>query len=115
MFRQYFIGLIVIIGWSLGGCVAEKDLILPTKEQREARVSGYKKCVALATNSRYDEQSEPSVLVRSSMDSCKSAKYLMLKDYPKSWSASLEKRVDEEVYKREIAWVLETRQKRSRR
>lgn len=93
----------------LSACVAQKDIILPSKTQRESRVGAYKLCVAQQTNRKYNDYENPAQIVRLSMDACKGAKYQMLKDYPKSWGESFEKRIDEEVYKQEITWVLKTR------
>jgi hypothetical protein len=90
-------------------CVAEQEMILPTKEQRVSRVDAYKICVSYAINQSYNNLEPPESIVRASMASCKNVKRNILIDYPKAWRENFEKQIDEEVFKEEIAWVLETR------
>lgn len=98
----------ILIG-TLGACVAQKDTILPTRTERMTLVDTYKRCVANATNTYYDAYSMPDSIVRNAMGKCVRSKNTMLKEYPKSWRKSLEQEVDEELYRREITWITETR------
>ena len=103
---------IILVLFFISACVAQKDTILPTKHERMTLVDAYKRCVANATNTIYDAYSMPDVIVRNAMNKCMRTKSTMLKEYPKSWRKSLEQEVDEELYRREIAWITETRKQR---
>jgi hypothetical protein len=107
LFRSVLIASAVIVLST--ACVAKKDTILPTKYERRTLVDTYKRCVANATNSRFDTISNPDTIVRDAIGKCVRSKNAMLKEYPKSWRQNLEKKVDEDLYRREIAWVNETR------
>lgn len=96
-------------------CVEKTNMILPTQNERMTLVNLYKRCVANATNSRYDASSKPEEIVSHAMEKCDHAKNTMLSDYPKSWRAGLVKKIDDELYKREIAWVESTRSKNQKR
>ncbi|MCI0506877.1 MAG: hypothetical protein L0Z73_12310 [Gammaproteobacteria bacterium] len=94
----------------LTGCTAEQELILPNKQQRVAATDTYRQCVAYATNQSINQNRDPEEIVRDSMDRCRTSKYAMLKDYPKSWRENFEKQIDEEILKEEIAYVVKARQ-----
>lgn len=106
---QKLILISFFVVFSLAACVARKDIILPTKYDRENRVASYKQCVAQATNRGYDERLNPDEIVQASMQTCLGAKNWMLKEYPKSWRVGMEEEVDKQVYKDEIAWILSNR------
>ena len=106
---------LVVLSLTLVACVPEQDIILPTKEQRVSRVDAYKICVSYATNQNYNDIESPDAIVRASMASCKNAKRSIFTDYPKAWRDNFEKQIDEEVYKEELAWVLETRKTRGKK
>lgn len=93
----------------VSACVAKQDLILPSKEQRVTAVQKYKQCVAYATNRRINQNRDAEAIVRDSIEHCRSSKHAMLKDYPKNWRASFERRVDDEVLKEEVAYVRKAR------
>ena len=103
--------LILLVATVVTACMAKKETILPTRHERLTLVDVYKRCVANATNSRYDKFSSPDVIVRAAMNKCDRSKNAMLREYPKSWRRGLERDVDEELYRREIAWVKQTRAK----
>ena len=86
-------------------------MILPTKEERMTLVNIYKNCVANATNSRYDKNSRPEEIVSHAIEKCSRAKNNMLSDYPRSWRPGMIKKIDAELFEREIAWVENTRKK----
>lgn len=102
----YFLGLFM-----LTACVAQEELILPTKYQRVAAANAYKNCVASATNSRFDNNTKPDVIVKNSMGACSHFKYNMLKEYPKRWRENYLKDVDAQLFKREVEWIVQTRKK----
>lgn len=102
--------LAVIMGIGLlTGCLAKEQTILPTATERETLTNNYMRCVADATNARYDDISSPDVIVRGAMDKCIHAKNAMLREYPRNWQENLVQNVDVKLYRREIAWVEETR------
>jgi hypothetical protein len=107
-------GLIVAGFVFLAGCTAEQELILPNKQQRVAATDTYRQCVAYATNQSINQNRDPEEIVRDSMDRCRTSKYAMLKDYPKSWRENFEKQIDEEILKEEIAYVVKARQGQAR-
>lgn len=101
--------VVLAVAILVSACVAKEDYILPSKEQRVSAVETYKQCVAYATNKRLGQNRDAEAIVRDSIDQCRSSKYEMLKDYPKSWRSNFEKQVDEELLKREVAYVREKR------
>lgn len=101
-------GLIALV-LLVSACVAKEDLILPSKQQRITAVETYKQCVAYATNKRINQNRDAEAIVRDSIEHCRGSKHAMLKDYPKSWRASFERQVDDEVLKEEIAYVRKVR------
>lgn len=101
--------IMFLVMFGLAACVAKKDIILPTKYDRESRVASYKQCVAQATSRTYDDRRNPDEIVQASMRTCLGAKNWMLKEYPKNWRIGMEKEVDIQVYKDEIAWILSNR------
>ena len=106
---QKLILVLFLLVFGLAACVAKKDVILPTKYDRENRVASYKQCVAQATNRGYDDRRNPDEIVQASMQSCVGSKNWMLQEYPKSWRGGMAKEVDEQLYKDEIAWILRNR------
>ncbi|HEY5603128.1 MAG TPA: hypothetical protein VIM41_08480 [Gammaproteobacteria bacterium] len=98
----------------LTACATEKELILPDTQLRNSAVDTYKQCVSKATSQRINENRDPEAIVRDSMDLCKTSKHAMLKDYPKGWRENFEKKVDEEILKEEIAYVVRARQGQAR-
>lgn len=101
--------MVVAVLILVSACVAKEDLILPTKEQRITAVETYKQCVSYATNKRLNQNRDAEAIVRDSIEHCRSSKYAMLKDYPKSWRSNFEKRVDEELLKTEVAYIRQAR------
>lgn len=101
-------GVLAVI-FLISACVAKQDLILPSKEQRVSAVNNYKQCVAYATNKRINQNRDAEAIVRDSIEHCRGSKHAMLKDYPKSWRASFERQIDEEVLKEEVAYVRKAR------
>lgn len=101
-------GVLTIV-FVLSACVAKQDLILPSKEQRVSAVNSYKQCVAYATNKRINQNRDAESIVLDSIEHCRGSKHAMLKDYPKSWRASFERQVDEEVLKEEVAYIRKVR------
>lgn len=104
--KSSFVLVVVLL---MSACVAQEDLILPTKEQRVTAVDAYKQCVSSATNRRLNENRDAEAIVRDSIEHCRSNKYTMLKDYPKNWRASFEKQIDEDLLKTEVAYVNKAR------
>jgi len=100
---------IILIGGLLSGCLAKQQSILPTSTEREALTNNYMRCVADATNARYDRVTSPEVIVRGAMDRCIRAKNAMIREYPKSWRTNMVKTVEEKLYQREIAWIEQNR------
>lgn len=101
--------IVLVAVFVLSACVAKQDLILPSKEQRVTAVENYKQCVANATNKRLNQNRDAEAIVRDSITKCRTSKHAMLKDYPKNWRASFERKVDEEILKNEVAYVRKTR------
>jgi hypothetical protein len=99
---------------SLTACVAPEEIILPTKYQRIAQSDGYKRCVANATNKRFDETTNPDIIVRKSLADCSLVKSTMLNAYPERWRENYMKEVDAKLYQREMDWVVETRAKKNK-
>lgn len=95
----------------LTACVAQDELILPTKYQRIAVGNAYKNCVATATNSRFDNHTKPEIIVKRSMSQCAHFKNNMLKEYPPRWRENYLKNVDAQLHKREVDWIVQTRKK----
>jgi hypothetical protein len=93
------------------GCVAQEDIILPSKYDRVAQANIYKTCVANATNSHFDETTQPEVIVRKSLASCSHFKHKMLTAYPEQWRENYIKEVDANLFQREIDWIVEARAK----
>jgi len=97
------------IVFMLSACVAQQDLIIPNKIQRVEMISKYKQCVSNATNvasnKEHTDFRSAEELVRASMRQCRGAKFMMLKDYPKGWRASLASQVDEELFNQEMSWL----------
>jgi hypothetical protein len=108
-------GVLLIAISVLGACVAKQDLILPNKQQRITMVDRYKQCVANATNQHVFQNRQPEAIVRDSMVKCRPSKYTMLNEYPKSWRKNYEKKIDQEIMKEEIAYVIKARQQQARR
>lgn len=106
--------VVVMLLIIISACVAQKDTILPTKTERMTLIDAYKRCVANATNTYYDAYTMPDAIVRNAMGKCVRSKNTMLKEYPKDWRKSMEQEVDEELYRREIAWIAETRNKQTK-
>lgn len=104
----------ILIALLLTGCVAQEDIVLPTKYQRIAQSDAYKKCVALATNSNFDETTKPDAIVRKSLTACSHYKNTMLRAYPQRWRENYLKDVDAELYQREVKWIVETRSRKNR-
>ena len=89
----------------LSACIAKKDIILPTRYDREMLQARYGQCISQATNNYYDDVRAPEAIVRTSFNLCKGSRSAMLKDYPRRWQENYAKEIDEEIYKREIAWI----------
>ncbi|KPJ93773.1 MAG: hypothetical protein AMJ53_06580 [Gammaproteobacteria bacterium SG8_11] len=111
MFKAVTFSYIALL--SLTACVAQEDIILPTKYDRIAESDNYKRCVANATNRRFDEITNPDVIVRNSMADCTHVKNTMLNEYPKRWRENYIKEVDAKLYRRELDWIVETRSKKN--
>ena len=102
--------LLLVLSFMLSACLTPvQNAVLPDKYDRIAAVDGYKSCVASATNHRFDETTNPDVIVRNSLSSCAQFKNNMLKAYPARWRENYIKDVDAELYQREIDWIRETR------
>ena len=99
---------------SLTGCVAQEEVILPSKYQRISQSDAYKSCVASATNRLFDETTTPETIVRNSLAACSHFKSTMLSAYPQRWRENYIKDVDAELYQREVKWIEETRSKKNR-
>jgi len=97
----------------LMGCVAQEELILPTKYERIAQSDAYKRCIASATNSHFDETTKPEAIARNSIKSCAHFKSTMLRAYPERWRENYMKSVDAEVFQREVDWIIEARTKKN--
>lgn len=108
-------GVLLIAISVLGACVAKQDLILPNKQQRITMVDRYRQCVANATNKSVFQNRQPEAIVRDSMIHCRSSKFAMLNEYPKSWRKNYEKKIDQQIMKEEIAYVIKARQQQARR
>jgi len=106
---QKIIPILFLAVFSLSACVAKKELILPTSYDRETRMATYKQCVSQATSRNYDARRNPDEIVQASLQSCRNSKNWMLQEYPASWRPSMAKKVEEQVYKDEIAWILRKR------
>lgn len=100
---------LLILTLMVSACVARSDIILPSKYDREAAISGYKACVTAATTNYYDDVRTPEEIVTASFAACRGKRTAMVRSYPRSWGASLVKDVDEKLYKSEIAWILDKR------
>lgn len=103
--------LLVFVCCFLAACVTAQNTILPTKYKRASLVDAYKTCVATSTNIRYNPRTKPEDIVRQSMASCYRFRNRMVSDYPQRWRDNYAKKIDAELYQREISWVIETRQK----
>ena len=112
MFKAATYSLVSLI--SLTACVAQEDIILPTKYQRIAEANAYKQCVAQATNRKFDEITTPESIARSSLAECAFVKKTMLRAYPQRWRENYIKDIDAELYEREVNWVVETRTKKNK-
>ena len=112
MFKAGFVCIIPLI--SLTACVAQEDIILPSKYQRVSQSDVYKRCVATATNNNFDEITKPDVLARNSLAACANVKKTMLTAYPPRWRDNYMQAVDAEVFEREVEWIVETRTKKNR-
>lgn len=108
--KQIF-SILIISAVVLPGCATKQQTILPSSPERETLTNNYMRCVADATNVRYNNVSNPQVIVRRAIDVCIGAKNAMIRDYPKDWQEKLVKDVDEKLYKREIARIEQTRNK----
>ena len=111
-----FVFIAIIMAFVVGllpGCVAQEDIILPTKYERVAQSNAYKNCVASATNSRIDETTQPEIIVRNSLAACSHFKHKMLTAYPDKWRENYMKKVDTQLFKRETNWIVETRTKKN--
>jgi hypothetical protein len=97
---------------SLTGCVAQEEIILPTKYERIAEANDYKQCVALATNRHFDDTTKPELIVRNSLAACSGVKNRMLTAYPEQWRENYFEKVDAQLYQREIDWIVEARTKK---
>jgi aspartyl/asparaginyl-tRNA synthetase len=112
MFKAVMYSLISLLSFT--ACVAQEDIILPTKYQRIEQADAYKRCVANATNRRFDETTDPDTIVRSSLGACSQVKNTMLNAYPERWRENYMKEVDAKLYQREMDWVVETRAKKNK-
>lgn len=108
MLRKLLLFLIPVL---LAACINPKQSVLPDKYQRMSLVDKYKTCVATKTNLRYNPHARPEDIVRQSMASCLRLRKSMVSEYPQRWRENYAKKIDAELYQREIAWVLETRRK----
>ena len=97
----------------LTGCVAQEDIILPTKYERIAQADAYKRCVATATNNRFDRTTKPEVIVRGSLQACSNFKNSMLKAYPERWRENYIQEVEAELFQREVDWIVQARTKKN--
>ena len=109
VFPQFI--LLVVSLWFVTACVSSQNVILPDKYKRQSLVERYKSCVAFGTNHLYNPHSCPDEIVRRSMASCQNFRLRMVSEYPARWRENYAQKVDAELYQREIAWVLETRNK----
>ena len=97
--------IFILISVMLSACIAKKDIILPTRYDREMLQARYRQCVNQATSNYYDNVRTPDAIVRASFSACKGSRQAMLKDYPKRWQAGWAKEVDMDIYKDEISWI----------
>lgn len=100
-----YVIVLIVIGLVLSACIAKKDIILPTRYDREMLQAQYRQCVNLATSSSYDNSRTPDEIVKASFVSCKGTRQAMLKDYPPRWQKNWANQVDLDIYKDEIAWI----------
>ena len=101
--------LLIISGMLLTGCLTKEQTILPTSTERETLTNNYMRCVADATNTRYDTVTSPETIVHEAINKCIRAKNAMIREYPKNWQENLVQDVDDKLYQREIAWIEENR------
>ncbi|MDH5326789.1 MAG: hypothetical protein OEZ68_13710 [Gammaproteobacteria bacterium] len=111
LFRLIPAFAILLAGALLSACAPPQQSILPDKYKRTSLVDSYKSCVAHGTNMRYNPHTPADHIVRKSMASCQLFRNRMVSDYPTRWRENYAKKIDSELYQRELAWVLETRRK----
>lgn len=99
-------GIIVV---SLNGCIAKKDIILPTTTEREMLQAQYRQCITKTTNDTYDNVTPAEEIVRNSFDSCRGARQAMLMSYPRRWHEHMAGKLDQEIFQSELAWINDKR------
>jgi hypothetical protein len=101
--RQILLLLLASIG--LSACIAKKDLILPTRYDRQKYEAQYKQCITQSTNANYNSVSTPQELLKASFDNCRGVRQIMIRSYPKRWHENWASKIDQEIYKSELAWI----------
>ena len=96
---------IVALNSALSACIAKKDIILPTRYDREMLEAQYRQCITRTTNQIYNNTSPADEILRSSFGNCRGAKEAMLQSYPRRWHDHFAKKVDDDIYKSELAWI----------
>jgi len=96
------IGMAII---NLTGCIAVKDIVLPTTTQREMAQAEYRQCITQVTNKIYDNTTPAEEIVRASFANCQGARQSMLQSYPKRWHDHMANKIDEEIYQEEMAYI----------
>lgn len=102
--------LLALILGLLSACIAKKDIILPTRYEREMLQAQYKQCITRSTNEIYDNTTPADELIRVSFRNCIGARHAMLHSYPRRWHEHMAEKLDDEIYKSELAWINNRRQ-----
>lgn len=102
--------LLLLVGTSLSACIAKKDLILPTRYDRQRYEDQYRQCISQTTNRNYNSVTPADELIKASFANCRGARQVMLNSYPKRWHENWARTVEQEIYKNELAWIQDKRQ-----
>jgi len=94
---------------ALNGCIAKSDIILPTTYERQMLQDQYRQCITLSTNKIYDNTTPADEIVRASFGNCRGARQAMLQSYPRRWHEHMAGKLDDEIYQKELAWILDRR------
>lgn len=94
-----------VLALTLSACIAKKDIILPTRYERQMLQDQYRQCITRSTNKIYDNTTPPEEIVRASFGNCRGARQAMLQAYPRRWHEHMADQIDQEIYQSELAWI----------
>lgn len=102
---------VIILSVFVGCGTVNENNALPSAGARDQAVAAYQACVSTVTYNIDDKFRNPDSIIDQSMKSCTYMRDDMLRDYPIRWRKPYLQKINRELHKREMAWILNNRNK----